>query len=94
MLGVLKFTLTNIAESKKAKIVKNGAGVNAGVKMSNSQIKIFTSIQKNNNITQAEIAKKLKINESTVYRNIQKLKQMNIIERVGSDKDGVWQILI
>ena len=66
------------------------AGVNAGVKLSKTQAKILTQITKNQKLSQAEIARKLKINESTVYRNIEKLKQLNILERKGSDKTGIW----
>jgi DNA-binding CsgD family transcriptional regulator len=55
------------------KIAGVNAGVNAGVKLSKTQIKIIELITKNNAVTQAGIAQKLKINESTVYRNIEKL---------------------
>ncbi|MDR2205205.1 MAG: Fic family protein [Flavobacteriaceae bacterium] len=68
------------------------ASVNAGVKLSKLQEKIIALIAKNGNISQSEIAKKLKINASTVYRNIEKLKQLEIIERKGSDKTGVWVV--
>jgi ATP-dependent DNA helicase RecG len=52
----------------------------------------MTIITKNNHLSQSEIAKKMKINESTVYRNIEKLKQLEILEREGSDKAGIWII--
>ena len=60
--------------------------------MSKTQEKIIALIEKDNNISQSEIAKKMKINESTVYRNIEKLKQLEILERKGSDKTGAWII--
>jgi len=66
------------------------AGVNAGVKLSKVQEKILDIIAKENSISQSEIAKKIKINESTVYRNIEKLKQLELLERKGSDKAGIW----
>jgi ATP-dependent DNA helicase RecG len=56
------------------------------------QEKIVAIIANNNNISQSEIAKKMKINESTVYRNIEKLKELRILERKGSDKKGIWII--
>jgi Fic family protein len=68
------------------------AGVSAGVKLSKTQEKIVEIIAKDNSISQSEIAKKMKINESTVYRNIEKLKQLNVLERKGSDKAGIWLI--
>ncbi|MDR1973199.1 MAG: Fic family protein [Bacteroidales bacterium] len=68
------------------------AGVNAGVKLTETQKKIVSLIKKNAAISQAEIAKKLKVNETTIYRNIEKLKQLKILTRQGSDKKGHWQI--
>ena len=68
------------------------AGANAGVKLSRTQGKIIALIAKDNNISQLEIAKKMKIDQSTVYRNIKKLKQLKILERNGSDKSGNWII--
>ena len=68
------------------------AGVNAGVKLSKVQEKIVEIIAKDNSISQSKIAKTLQINESTVYRNIKKLKQLAVLERKGSDKTGIWII--
>ena len=68
------------------------AGVNAGVKLSKTQEKIIALIAKDHKISQSEIANKMKINESTVYRNIEKMKQMEVLERKGSDKTGIWII--
>ncbi|MDR2145861.1 MAG: Fic family protein [Tannerella sp.] len=68
------------------------AGVNASVKLSKSQEKIVLLIVKDNSISQSEIAKKMKINESTVYRNIEKLKELGVLERKGADKTGIWII--
>ena len=50
------------------------ADVNAGVKLSKTQMKIIYLIQKKSQISQVEIAQKLKINTSTVFRNINELK--------------------
>ncbi|MDR1130631.1 MAG: winged helix-turn-helix transcriptional regulator, partial [Prevotellaceae bacterium] len=68
------------------------AGVNAGVKLSKTQEKIIALFKKDNTVSQSDIAKKLKINKTTVYRNIEKLKQLEILERKGSDKTGIWII--
>jgi Fic family protein len=68
------------------------AGVNAGVKLSPTQEKIIVLLAENGSLSQAEIARQLKINAATVYRNIEKLKQMGLLERKGSDKTGVWVV--
>jgi Fic family protein len=66
------------------------AGVYAGVKLSKVQVKILEIIAGDNSISQLEIAGKMKINASTVYRNIEKLKRLDVLERQGSDKAGMW----
>jgi fido (protein-threonine AMPylation protein) len=70
------------------------AGVNAGVKLTKIQKKILLHIAKNTSVSQAKLARKLKVNESTIYRNIEKLKQANFLGRTGSDKTGHWTILL
>jgi Fic family protein len=69
------------------------AGVNAGVKLTEMQDKIVALFIKDSSISQAEIAEQLKVNESTVYRNIEKLKQLKILERKGSNKAGIWLVI-
>ena len=39
-----------------------------------------------------ELSKKLGISEVAVYKNIKKLKQAGILERVGPAKGGHWEI--
>jgi Transcriptional regulator len=60
--------------------------------LTKNELKIIDLIKKNNTISQSEIAKRMKINESTVYRNIAKLKSLGILTREGSDKTGKWVI--
>ena len=44
-------------------------------------------------ITQNKIAEKMKITNITANRNINKLKELEIIERIGSNKKGYWKII-
>lgn len=48
---------------------------------------------KNPKVTQISIANQLKISEKTVKRNISKLKEKGIVERIGADKNGYWKII-
>lgn len=77
-------------EKEKKNIAGVFAGLNAGVYLSSIQKKIMSVIAKDNTLSQADIAKKLKVNESTVYRNMEKLKELDLLERQGSDKTGIW----
>ncbi len=53
---------------------------------------IIKEISDNSKISYAELADKLKKNRTTIMRNIQKLKLLTLIERVGSDKSGYWKV--
>ena len=57
------------------------------------QIAIVQAILDNKYISYESLAEKLNKNRSTIMRNIKKLKELGIIQRVGSDKDGYWDIL-
>lgn len=61
-------------------------------KLSGNQIKILTGINKNNNVTQSELSNLIGVGKTTIYYNINKLKQLEILERIGSDKTGYWTI--
>lgn len=61
--------------------------------LSDTQNKICELIANNRYITQNEIVDLLGISIRTVKRNFKVLTDNNIIERVGSNKKGYWQIL-
>lgn len=60
--------------------------------LSNISIEILNLLEKNNYLKQNEIAETLSKAPNTIYRNIKVLKDMGIIERVGSTKKGYWRI--
>lgn len=55
-------------------------------------IDIIDAIAKNNYITQEEIASELNKTRNSIYRNIKTLKDMGILERLGSKKKGYWKV--
>lgn len=61
-------------------------------KLTKNQLEILIRINKNNNITQSELSDIIGISKTTVYYNINKLKELSLLERVGSDKSGYWTI--
>lgn len=73
----------NISENNK----------NITVKLTQTQKDILNLIKENPCITQNEIASKLNIARETVNRNMKKLQQEKIIQRLGADKNGSWKIL-
>lgn len=54
---------------------------------------LLIEIKRNPHITKNELAEKLGKSRATVTRQIQKLKKLSLIKRIGSDKSGHWEIL-
>ena len=54
--------------------------------------KILDLIIENNKITASEIAKYMEVTKRTILRDIEKLKDKNLLERIGSEKGGYWKI--
>lgn len=69
------------------------ATVNDTVKLNKTEKAIIEFIRQNNSITQKELSIQLKVSESTIKRNTNKLKKKGVIDREGSDKNGFWKIL-
>ena len=67
--------------------------INDPINITETEIKIIELIQQNSQITRLELANTLKINESTIKRNINKLKNKGILKRIGANKNGHWEII-
>ncbi len=97
MLGIIKFTLENIIESrnikrKKKKLSFEDLGIKLGIKLGINQQLILKEIEKNPFITAVEIAHKINISKTAVENNIAKLKELGVLQRVGARKNGYWKI--
>ncbi len=56
--------------------------------LSENQIKIINFMSENANITQSELSNLIGINEKNIRNNIKKLKDLGLIQRIGSPKNG------
>ncbi len=83
----IKFLLKTI-NSSLDKVIRSSKFV-----MNDIQNRIIELITNNKYITQNEIANILNVNVRTVKRNFKTLIENNIVDRVGSDKTGYWEIL-
>ena len=83
----IKFLLIRI-NSSLDKIIKSSNFV-----LNDIQNRIIEYIINDKYITQNSIAEKLNVNVRTVKRNFKVLIDNNVIERVGSDKTGYWEVL-
>ena len=66
--------------------------INVTIKLTETK-KILQIITNSPNVTQKKIAEELNVTTMTVKRNIKKLKEKGIIDRVGANKNGYWKIL-
>ena len=55
--------------------------------------KIIALIADNNQISIRELSEKLGVTSKTIQRDLDLLKEKNIIRRIGADKGGHWEIL-
>ena len=62
-------------------------------KVTENQKKILNNIKENPNITTQELSKKVGISDRKIKDNIKKLKENNLLKRIGSPKGGYWEII-
>jgi len=63
------------------------------VKLNDRDLKILEIMKENSSITIKDLAKEFNVTEKTIFRAIKKLKELNKVERVGSDKNGYWRVI-
>ena len=61
--------------------------------LTTNQSKIITMILDNNTVSKSKLSKEIKISTTAIDKNIKKLKEKEILNRVGPDKGGHWEII-
>lgn len=61
-------------------------------KLNKTQQAILVEINRNKEITQAELSKLVGVGKTAIYNNISILKELELLDRIGSDKSGYWTI--
>ena len=56
------------------------------------QKKIIAELSKDSHVPATKLAEKLGVTEKTIRRDLQLLKQQNLITRVGANKNGYWKV--
>ena len=74
-------------------IFKRSVAATVEESMEKTWEKILGLIEKNNAITILELAKMIGLTTRAIEKQIYKLQNENILERIGSDKSGHWRIL-
>ena len=88
--GVNQQNIFEENETENVGVNNEDVGVNVGVNLNKTQRKIVELIRNNPSITIEEMAKFADVATRTIERNIKKLKEREIIDRVGADKNGKW----
>lgn len=63
-------------------------------KINELEKEIIKLISENNNITIPELSERISKSEPTIYRHIEKLVSLEKLERIGSRKNGYWNVKI
>ena len=64
-----------------------------GQKMTPKQSAVLELVRQDPTISRKDISEKLDINESAIQKHLDILKGKKIIQRVGPDKGGHWELL-
>jgi ATP-dependent DNA helicase RecG len=84
-------TEQNKAESGQ-KSGQKGGQKNWTENLNKTQKRIINLLENNPKMTQNDLAKELNLGRTSITSNIKKLKENEIIERVGTDRNGYWKI--
>ena len=79
-------------------LTKNNVTENVTVNVTENKLKSreqnIIKLTKENNTISVELAEKLFVTPRTIIRDIEKLKQLGILKRIGSAKGAHWEISI
>lgn len=67
--------------------------INGAITISATEQTVLAIIMKNQKITKIELQKETSLGKSTIDRAIKSLKEKHLIERIGSNKTGYWNIV-
>ena len=59
-----------------------------------NQAKILYKIMQDNTITQQKLSELVGITTKNIRNNIKKLKEKDLLQRIGPDKGGYWQVFL
>jgi predicted HTH transcriptional regulator len=68
------------------------APINAPIKLTAFQRELLGELKHNATATYDVLAERFRKDRATIKRNIKKLKEINLLKRVGSNKSGYWQL--
>ena len=88
------FFFIEFERSKKTGAKRIGLGEKLGVKLGENEAEILRILAENKNTTSKQLSVIIGISTTAVENNIAKLKKKGILNRIGPDKGGYWEVLI
>ncbi|MBA7540311.1 hypothetical protein ES705_32607 [subsurface metagenome] len=61
--------------------------------LSDKQIQLLQLVHKKPSITISDLSTQIGISNTAIDKNIKKLKELNILKRVGNDREGNWVVV-
>ena len=68
-------------------------GEKLGKKLGENEKKVFGIVSSNTSITHIEIATRLNLSPTAVWKIVAKLKKKNLLKRIGSARKGYWEVV-
>lgn len=87
-VATISFNWINVVGNK----VGDKIGNKTDVKLTPNRTRMISEIRNNPNITSSQLASILGISTTAVEKNIRYLKDNGCIERIGSRKNGYWDV--
>ena len=72
--------------------VGESVGENVGVKLNKTQRKIIDLLRENPRYTLEQMAQIVTVERRTIERNVKKLREKDVLGRIGSDREGYWVV--
>jgi ATP-dependent DNA helicase RecG len=83
----VKLNIAPLPEKDLEKDLQNRYG------LTDNQMKILTEVERDGAITQQRLSELIGITPKNVRINMEKLKAKGLLERIGPDKGGRWQVI-
>jgi len=90
----IPFNWINVMGNKLGNKVGNKSATEqkTDIHLNETQLQTLNYIRDNNNITKKQLQEKTKKSKTTIDNTISFLKEKKLIERIGSNKKGYWQV--
>ena len=88
--------LTEVATAKAGPgfIAPDGGAINGAINLSKNEQAVLAAISANSHVSRSDLILSLGIGKGTIDRAMKVLKEKGILQRIGSNKTGYWQVNI